>query len=91
MNPHNGPESDRTEQAVHTQIRLLPKEQSDQGLHLLPFDLYLILKITASKPKLFHCRTVTVVILGVPIFRIFSYIFKVAVARVLEFFDNFSF
>ena len=31
---------DRSEQTVETQIRLLLKEQSDQGLHCLPFQLH---------------------------------------------------
>ena len=33
--------TDRSEQTVQTQIRLLQKEQSDQGLHCLPFHLHL--------------------------------------------------
>ena len=31
---------DRSEQTVQTLIRLLQKEQSDQGLHCLPFNLF---------------------------------------------------
>ena len=34
--------TNRSEQTVKTQIRLLLKEQSDQGLHCLPFHLYLL-------------------------------------------------
>ena len=33
--------TDRSEQALQNQIRLLQKEQSDQGLHCLPFHLQL--------------------------------------------------
>ena len=45
--------TDRAEQTVQTQIRLLLKEQSDQGLHYLPFhldplDALLHCKITVS-------------------------------------------
>ena len=32
--------TDRSEQTVQTQIRLLLEEQSDQGLHCLPFRLH---------------------------------------------------
>ena len=32
--------TDNDEQTVQTQIRLLHQEQSDQGLHCLPFQLY---------------------------------------------------
>ena len=32
--------TDRSEQTVQTQIRLLLKEQSDQGIHCLPFHLH---------------------------------------------------
>ena len=32
--------TDRSGQTVQTQIRLLLEEQSDQGLHCLPFRLY---------------------------------------------------
>ena len=32
--------TDRSEQKVQTQIRLLLEEQSDQGLHCLPFHLH---------------------------------------------------
>ena len=34
--------TDRSEQTVQTQIRLLLKEQSDQGLHCLPCNLHLL-------------------------------------------------
>ena len=33
--------TDRSEQTVETQIRLLLKEQSDQGLHYLPCHVHL--------------------------------------------------
>ena len=34
--------TDRAEQTVSTQIRLLLEEQSDQGLHCLPFHLHIL-------------------------------------------------
>ena len=34
--------TDRSGQTVQTQIRLLLKEQSDQGEHCLPFNLHLL-------------------------------------------------
>ena len=34
--------TDRPRQTVQTQIRLLLEEQSDQGLHCLPFHLHLL-------------------------------------------------
>ena len=34
--------TDRSGQTVQTQIRLLLEEQSDQGLHCLPFSLHLL-------------------------------------------------
>ena len=37
--------TDRSGQTVQTQIRLLLEEQSDQGLHCLPFHLHLFSKI----------------------------------------------
>ena len=41
---------DRSEQTVQIQIRLLPKEQSDLGLHCFPSDLHLL-------DILMHCKT----------------------------------
>ena len=40
--PPAGIEPGTVEQPVQTHIRLLPKEQSDQGLHCLPFHLHLL-------------------------------------------------
>ena len=41
--------TDRPGQTVQTQIRLLQKEQSDQGLHCLPFRLYRLDSLVYSK------------------------------------------
>ena len=41
---------DRHWETVQTQIRLLPKQQSDLGLHYLPFHLYLF-------DAVLHCKT----------------------------------
>ena len=34
--------TDRSQQTVHTKIRLLLKKQSDQGIHCLPFHQHLL-------------------------------------------------
>ena len=41
--------TDMSGQTVQTQIRLLLEEQSDQGLHYLPFDLHRFGRITLWK------------------------------------------
>ena len=65
--------TDRSEQTVQTQIRLLLMEQSDQGLLCLLFCLHLFEHITALlKSNCSNCRTIMVIISGVPIFRIFT-------------------
>ena len=45
----------RSRQTVQTQIRLLLEEQSDQGLHCLPFHLHLLGTFLYHKTKLFNC------------------------------------
>ena len=60
--------TDRSGQTVQTQIRLLLEEQSDQGLHCLPFHLHLLDallydKATLSKfygdySKIFECPNI---------------------------------
>ena len=45
---------DRSKQTVKTQIRLLLEEQSDQGLHCLPFCLYLLDALFYSKTTLYN-------------------------------------
>ena len=44
--------TDRSGQTVQTQIRLLPKEQSDQGLHCLQIRLHLL-------DALFHGKAIS--------------------------------
>ena len=44
--------TDRFEQTMQTQIRLLQREQSDQGLHCLTFNLHLFGDITALKNQI---------------------------------------
>ena len=63
--------TDRSEQTVQTQIRLLLMEQSDQGLLCLLFCIFLTQYCTV-KSNCSKCRTVMVIISGVPIFRIFT-------------------
>ena len=45
--------TDRCEQTVQTQIRLLLEEQSDQGLHYLQFWLHLLAALFFGKAILF--------------------------------------
>ena len=56
------------EQTVQTQIRLLLEEQSDQGLHCLPFRLHSL----DSEPHSSNFRVITTNVLGVRIFRKFT-------------------
>ena len=45
--------TDRSEQTVQTQIRLLLEEQSDQGLHCLQFRLHLLDSLLYGRAILF--------------------------------------
>ena len=63
--------TDRSEQTVQTQISLM--EQSDQGLLCLLFCWHLLNTILHCK-NCSNCRTIMVIISGVPIFRIFTVI-----------------
>ena len=53
---HNDPKywTDTSGQTMQTQIRLVLKEQSDQGLHCLPFCLHLLDALLYGNP---HCVT----------------------------------
>ena len=64
--------TDRSEQTVRTQIRLLLMEQSDQGLLCLLFCLHFWTQYCTVKSNCSICRTIMVIISGVPIFRIFT-------------------
>ena len=64
--------TDRSEQTVETQIRLLLMEQSDQGLLCLLFCLHLLTQYCTVKSNCSNCRTIMVIISDVPIFRIFT-------------------
>ena len=46
--------TDRSEQTVQTQIRLLLEEQSDQGLHCLLFHLHHFVEISYGLALLFE-------------------------------------
>ena len=48
--------TDRSEQTVQTQIRLLLQEQSDQGLHCLSFHLHFLDALLLCKTKLFDFK-----------------------------------
>ena len=67
--PLNRIRTDRTDKTVKTRIRLLLEEQSDQGLHCLPFYLLYLLNILQGKPELFNFRIFSLLISGVPILR----------------------
>ena len=62
--------TDRCEQTVQTLIRLLLEEQSDQGLHCLPFHLHLLDTLL----YVFEFRGITSNISGVWKFRNFTVI-----------------
>ena len=51
------------------------KEQSDQSLHSLPFNLQLLDTLLHCKAILLKCRPVKIIILGVPLFRMFIVFF----------------
>ena len=46
--------TDKYGQTVQTQIRLLLEEQSDQGLHCLPFRLHLLDALLYGRATLFE-------------------------------------
>ena len=46
--------TDRSDKTVHTQIRLLLKEQSDQGLHCLLFSLHLLDALLHHETRFFN-------------------------------------
>ena len=65
----------RFEQRVKTQIRLFLQEQSDQGLHSLPFCLRLSdgsLVLLHCRARLFHFRTVTVIFSVSKVFKFYG-------------------
>ena len=51
-----------SENTVQTQIRLLFKEQSGQGIHCLPFRLYLLETFMQYKTNLFTFRINMIII-----------------------------
>ena len=58
---------------MQTQIRLLLKEQSDLGLHCLPFHVHFFGCIKKNKLKLFSISIITLITLGFQVFfRIFT-------------------
>ena len=59
----------RSVQSVQTQIRLLLKEQSDQGLHCLPSHLHLLDIVELNCPSF---RTVMEIMLGLANFKILA-------------------
>ena len=76
--------TDRSQQTVHTKIRLLLKKQSDQGLRCLPFHQHLLDALMQCNIKLFCFRTIMAIVWGVPNFRIFMVDFFFFVVVVLE-------
>ena len=63
---------DLSEQTVQTQIRLLLEEQSDQGLHCLPFCLHLLDTFLYGKVAWFRIYCTKESVSGVRIFKIFT-------------------
>ena len=63
--------TDRSGQTVQTQIRLLLEEQSDQGLHCLPFRLHR-LDSSMVEPHSSNFRVITTNFCVVRIFRKFT-------------------
>ena len=65
--------TDRSGHTVQTQIRLLHKEQSDQGLHRLPFQQHYKKALLGSEKARFPIfRTITVRIVGVQILEVYG-------------------
>ena len=64
--------TDRSGQTEQTQIRLLLEEQSDQGLHCLPFHVHLLDTLLYGITFLFEFRGITSNISGVQKFRNFT-------------------
>ena len=64
--------TDRSWQTVQFQIRLLLEEQSDQGLHCLPFQLHLLEALLYGKATLFKFKGDYSKFSGVWNFRIFT-------------------
>ena len=67
--------TDRSGQTVQTQIRLLLEEQSDQGLHCLPFCLHLLDILLYGKPACSNVWMITAFFSGVRMFRNFTLIY----------------
>ena len=64
--------TDSSVQTVLTQIRLLLEEQSDQGLHCLPFRLHLLDALLYRQPLCSNFRVITANFSGVQIFKNFT-------------------
>ena len=64
--------TDRSGQTVQTQIRLLLEEQSDQGLHCLPFHVHPLDALLCGNIALFKISNNISIFSGVQIFRIFT-------------------
>ena len=58
-------QTNRPWQTVQTQIRLLPKEQSDQGLHCLHSICTIWTTFSMERPVCLNFRVITANILGV--------------------------
>ena len=67
--------TDMPEQTVQTQIRLLLEEQSDQGLHCLPFVCIVWTHYSMVEPHSSNFRVITTNLLGVQIFRKFTVVY----------------
>ena len=64
--------TDRSEQTVQTQIRLLLEEQSDHGLHCLLFHLHHLTKYLKVWPHCLNFRYITAKFSGIQKFKNFT-------------------
>ena len=64
--------TDRSGQTVQTQIRLLLEEQSDQGLHCLPFHIHIFDKNPLVWPRCLNFRWIRATFSSVRKFRNFT-------------------
>ena len=71
-------------QTVQTQIRLLLKEQSDQGLHCLLFHLHVFGKYFQVWPLCLNLRYITAKFSGVRKFRNFTVVTIFMLIRLLD-------
>ena len=60
-------------QTVHTQIRMLLNDQSDKGLYCFSYYLQILTRSLRCYTNLLYLKITTVLILGIPLFKILRY------------------